>query len=133
MKKIGDILASIITALTDMFTLSKHVILDELKYLFTMLDYFLIYKWIVPLNYKTTKYTRYIQKCTTTFNVLPTLQTDNVTEFGNSIINQFCNERNIQHILEIIIAFKSKVVYNCLKDSWSYFFYISWGPPKWLK
>ena len=35
------------------------------------------------------KYTGYIQKCITTFNVPTILQTDNGTEFENSIINQF--------------------------------------------
>ena len=39
------------------------------------------------------------KKCITTHNVPTTLQTDNGTEFKNSIMNQFWFERHIQHIL----------------------------------
>ena len=35
------------------------------------------------------KYTGYIQKCITTFNVPTTLHTDNETEFENTIMDQF--------------------------------------------
>ena len=42
--------------------LSKHVMSDGFKCLFTIVDRFTKYGWIVPLKDKTTKYTMCIQK-----------------------------------------------------------------------
>ena len=83
----------------DTVQLSKYVMSDGFKYLFTMVDHFTKYGWIIPLKDKTAKNVLgAFKKCITTHNVLATLQTDNGTEFKNSITNQFWLERNIQHI-----------------------------------
>ena len=85
----------------DTVQLSKFVMTDGLKYLFTMVDQFIKYGWIILLKDKTTKnLLGTFKKWITTHNVLTTLQTDNEAEFKNSIMNQFWLERNIQHIFE---------------------------------
>ena len=57
---------------------------DGFKYLYTMVDHFTKYGWIIPLKDKTAKNVLgAFKRCITT------LQTDNGTEFKNSIINQF--------------------------------------------
>ena len=63
---------------------------DGLKYLFTMVDNFTKYGWIIPLKDKTAKNLMgAFKKCILTHNVLTTLQNDHRTEFKNSIMDQF--------------------------------------------
>ena len=72
---------------------------DGFKYLFTMVDHFTKYGWIIPFKDKTSKNVLgAFKKCITTHNVPTTLQIDNGTEFKKRIMNQFWFERNIQHI-----------------------------------
>ena len=74
-------------------SLSKYVMSDWLKYLFTMVDHFTKCGWIITLKDKTEKNVMgALKKC------IIILQTDNGTEFKNSITNQFWFERSIQHI-----------------------------------
>ena len=73
---------------TDTVQLSKYVMSDGFKYLFTIVDHFPNMDNL--LKDKTAKnvlgaFKKYI----ITFNVLTTLQTDNRTEFKNSIVNLF--------------------------------------------
>ena len=74
----------------DIVQLSKSVMSDGFKYLFTMVDNFTKYGWIIPLKDKTTKNVLgTFKKCIITHNVPTTLQTNNGAKFKNSIINQF--------------------------------------------
>ena len=62
----------------DIVQLSKHVMSDDYKYLFTMVDHFTKYSWIVPLKDKTSfTFLRAFRKWITTHNTLMILQTDN--------------------------------------------------------
>ena len=100
---------------TDTVQLSKYVMSDRFKYLFTMVDHFTKYGWIIPLNDKTAKnMLGAFKKCITTQNVPTTLQTDNGTEFKNSIMNQFWLEKNIQLFLELLKTHNIRVLLKCL-------------------
>ena len=85
---------------------------DGLNFFTTINNFFSI--WIISLKDKTEKkkWTHCIQKCITTHNVLTTLQTNNGKKFNNSIINQFWFERNIQHILKLLITSNTLIFYR---------------------
>ena len=72
---------------------------EDYKYLFTMVDHFTKYGWIIPLKDKASlTVLRAFKKWITTHNTQMILQTDNGAEFKNKIISQFCSERNVQQI-----------------------------------
>ena len=63
---------------------------DGFKNFFAMIYNFTKYGWIVPLKDKITKSVLgAFKKCISTYNIPKTLQTDNETDFKNSIMNQF--------------------------------------------
>ena len=83
----------------DTVQLSKHGMSEDYKYLFTMVDHFTKYGWIIPLKDKASlTVLRAFKKWITTHNTPMILQTDNGAEFKNKIISQFCSERNVQQI-----------------------------------
>ena len=83
----------------DTVQLSKLVMSEDYKYLFTMVDHFTKYCGVVPLKNKTSlTVLRTLRKWITTHNIPMILQTDNGTEFKNKIINRFCFEKNLQQI-----------------------------------
>ena len=64
----------------------------DYKCLFTMVDHFTKYGWIVPLKDKTSlTVLKVFRKWITTHNTPMILQTDNGEEFKNKIISQFCS------------------------------------------
>ena len=68
----------------DTVQLSKYVMSDDYKYLFTMIDHFKRYGWILPLKDKTSlTVLRAFRKWITTHNTSMILQTDNWAEFKN--------------------------------------------------
>ena len=82
-KKTEDVLASIITVLTDII---NFILICNLKWVqisFYNRVSFMKYGWIVLLKDKTTKICQVHSKC------IITMQTDNATEFENNIMNQF--------------------------------------------
>ena len=95
----------------DTVRLSKYLMSDGFKYLFTIVDHFTKYGWIIPLKDKTVKNVLgAFKKCITTHNVPTTLKTDNATEFKNSIMNQFWLERNIRIFLKFLIIHNTRVL-----------------------
>ena len=83
----------------DTVQLSKHVMSDDYKYLFTMVDPFTKNGWIVQLKDKASLIVlKTFRKWITSHNTPMILQSDNEAEFKNNIINKFCSERNVQKI-----------------------------------
>ena len=79
--------------------LLSNYIWDGFKYIFTMVDHFTKYGWIIPLNDKKAEtILRALKKCVTTHNIPDWLQTDNGREFKNDILEKFCESKGIAKI-----------------------------------
>ena len=79
--------------------LLSNYIWDGFKYIFTMVDHFTKYGWIIPLNNKkAVTILRAFKKWVTTNNILDWLQTDNGREFKNDILEKFCESKGIDRI-----------------------------------
>ena len=64
-----------------------------------MVDHFTKYGWIVPLKDKKAENILIaFKKWVTTHNVPLSLQTDNGTEFKNSLLTEFCKQMKIKQI-----------------------------------
>ena len=82
----------------DTINLSSYVS-GDFKYIFTMVDHFTKYGWIVPLKDKKAENILIaFKKWVTTHNVPLSLQTDNGTEFKNSVLKEFCKQKKIKQI-----------------------------------
>ena len=82
---------------------------DGFKYIFTMVDNFTKYGWIIPLNYKKAKtILRNFKKCVTMHNIHDWLQPDNGREFKTIFLKNFVIQKVLLEFMESLITPSTK-------------------------